>query len=151
MTLPGFHQLRKPCPCGCEHGRIDTRNGQDCVYCLNCSRWQYNAPKAETGRSVRSVKTTHEAISTSQRYRIIERSGRHCELCHKEAELHVGHIVSVERGHKVGMSDMEINSDENLMALCAECNLGMSSKPLPIRIYLQILRHRLESANEGAA
>jgi len=118
---------------------VITKNGQDCIVC-HCGRWQYNAPKTETGRVVRSVSTTHKAIKPKQRYRILERANRCCELCRKPNRgLHVGYAISVDDGHKAGLSDELINSDENLLALCDECNLGQGSLTLPIRILVGIL------------
>lgn len=111
----GLIALRKPCVrCKCTEGRIETRSGQDCVYCVGCDAWQYNAPKTETGRKQRSVSTTHEAIGPKLRSRIIDRANRRCERCGKPAEqaktgLHVGHVVSVADGHAYGLSDAEIN------------------------------------------
>jgi hypothetical protein len=141
--------MRKTCVCGSETGFIKTRSGQDCVFCSACSKWQYNAPKTETGRAARSVSTTHEAIKPKLRSRVIERANGRCERCGKPAELtqtglHVGHIVSVEAGHKYGLSDAEINNEENLIAECDECNLGHSSDALPIRMYMAILKKRIE-------
>ena len=132
--------MRNACAsCGGTNGEIITKNGQDCVVC-NCGRYQYNAPKTETGRSVRSVSTTHKAIKPKQRYRILERANRCCELCRKVGgELHVGHAISVEDGHSLSLPDELLNSDENLLALCGECNLGQGSLTLPIRILAGIL------------
>lgn len=143
--------MRQPCKkCGATHGSIETRNGQDCVFCGSCGAYAYCAPKTETGREVRTVKTTHAAITTSQRYRIIERAARRCELCGSAKDLHVGHIIKV--GHRMGLSDREINCDDNLLALCAECNLGMSDRPLPMKILVQLLRARYNlDGKEGAA
>jgi hypothetical protein len=148
--------LRKPCVCGGELGRIETKSGQDCVYCLSCGKWQYNAPKYETGRKARSVQTTHRNIKPKQRARIIERANRRCERCGRPAEfsvggLHVGHLMSVDAGHEYGLSDQEINHDENLIAECEECNLGHSSDCLPIRFYIAFLKKRIESVGTEAA
>jgi hypothetical protein len=142
--------LRNPCfRCGHGEGRIETRNGQDCVFCLGCDLHQYNARKTETGRKARSVSTTHDAIKPKLRSKIIDRANRRCERCGKPAEqaktgLHVGHVVSVADGHAYGLSDAEINSPENLIAECDECNLGHSSEPLPLRMYVAILTARLK-------
>jgi len=141
--------LRKRCVCGGENGRIQTRSGQDCVFCEACSKWQYNAPKVETGRAVRSVSTTHEAIKPAQRSRIIERANCRCERCGKPASksvtgLHVGHILSVAEAHKQGLEDSIINSDENLICECDECNLGHGKGVLPVRFLIALLVARTE-------
>lgn len=135
--------------CDCDDGYITTKNGQDCVYCVVCDRHQYNAPKTETGREQRSVSTTHEAIKPKQRSRIINRASARCELCGARGDLQVAHVVSVDSGHKLGLSDAILNSDENLIAACPECNLGMGKEPIPLRIMIPILKARYAFALEG--
>lgn len=138
-------EMRSACRwCDGTEGTIETKNGQDCVYCIKCQRFQYNAPKTETGRAVRSVSTTHAAIKPTQRFRILERSNRFCEICGRSGgQLHVGHAVSVADGHKVGLTDDILNSDENLLALCDECNLGQGRRTLPLRILAGLLLARV--------
>ncbi len=136
------HVLRRVCACGNEYGRIESRNGQDCVFCDKCSRWQYNAPKTETGRAIRSVTSVHNGIKPGQRARILMRSNGLCELCGKggeSAQLHVGHIISVDAGIANGLTELQLNDDENLCTLCAECNLGISSEPMPLKFVIRIL------------
>ena len=146
--------LRAPCAgCTSEVGYVLERNGQDTVRCVSCDRFQYNAPRTETGRAVRSVSTIHAAVRPKQRARIILRAGAKCETCGAAGRdgLHVGHIVSVEVGLNFGLSDDEINDDENLLALCAECNLGFGAEPMPLRVAISVLRARVAWArrNEG--
>lgn len=144
-------EMRSGCSaCGSQSGRIESRGGQDCVYC-DCGKFQYNAPKTETGRAVRSVSTTHEAIKPNQRYRILVRANHCCELCHKpNCNLHLSHAVSVVDGHTFGLPDIVINSDENLLALCEECNSGQGRSTLPLRILVGVLLARkLEPINGG--
>ena len=143
--------MRKACQCGESRGNIQTRSGQDCVYCL-CGKYQYNAPKTETGRAVRTVQTTHSLIKPSQRSRIIDRANSRCERCGKHAMqsstgLHVGHILSVAEGQANNLADDVINSDENLIAECDECNLGHGKGCLPVRFIVALLMAR--SANRG--
>jgi len=57
--------------------------------------------------------------------------------------LHVGHIISVKSGHDSGLTDQEINSDENMIAECDQCNLGHGSEPVPLRMYIAILMARM--------
>lgn len=143
------YHLRKPCPrCSGLTGRIETRGGQDCVFCTGCGKFQYNAPKTETGRKPRSVSTVHEAIKPKQRTRILVRAHGKCELCGSRGDLHVGHIISVDSGLKQGMAEAQLNDDENLLAMCPECNLGLGSEPLPMWLLMGILRARLDETNE---
>ena len=139
--------LRKSCHCGSDAGFMETRNGQDCVFCSQCKRYQYNAPKHETGRSVRSVSTVHALIKPKQRSRIIDRSNGRCERCGKSAVasitgLQVGHILSVDDGLKQELPTDIINSDDNLLAECDECNLGHGKGSLPIRLFVAMLMAR---------
>lgn len=77
-------EMRSSCrECGGELGRIDTRGGQDVVFCAGCGKWAgYNASKAETGREVRSLRTRGR-IKPKQRARILERDNATCVLCHR--------------------------------------------------------------------
>ncbi|MCA9179631.1 MAG: hypothetical protein KDB14_34485 [Planctomycetales bacterium] len=61
--------------------------------------------------------------------------------------LHVGHVVSVAEGRKVGLSDVELNSAENLIAMCEECNLGLGKETIPIKNYVAILMARFKEAD----
>lgn len=144
-------KMRASCRYGCEtdSGYIETKNGQDCVFCRKYRKHQYNAPKTETGRAARTVQTVHAAIKPNQRARILERANRHCELCGRQDELHVGHLLSVKAGLVDGLTELEINSDENLCAMCAECNLGLGKKPLPVRLMVALLMARTKHASES--
>lgn len=140
-------KMRAPCKYGCQggDGYIETKNGQDCVKCNECGRHQYNAPKTETGREARTVSTVHEAINPKMRYRVLERATGKCELCGKtDCNLHVGHLVSVDVGMREGMTDAEINSDENLCSMCDECNLGAGKTPIPLRLAIAMVLARLK-------
>ena len=140
---PSTFNLRKPCKyCSGLSGRIETKGGQDCVYCF-CGKHQYNAPKRETGRETRSVKTTRIEISTTQRYQVMERANRTCELCNKrDCNIHVDHALSIDAARAQGLDETVYNSNENLIALCEECNLGKSNMALPVRILIGILMAR---------
>jgi hypothetical protein len=42
------HAMRVPCShCGSGSGFIEMRNGQACIFCACCGKWNYNAPKTE--------------------------------------------------------------------------------------------------------
>lgn len=146
-------ELRKQCQhCDCSTGFIETRNGQDCVFCDVCKRHQYNAPKSETGRQSRSVSTSRVGIKPGQRSRIIDRANSRCERCGKHAAasetgLHVGHILSVKDASTNNVGDEIVNSDENLIAECDECNLGHGKGCLPVRFVVALLYARMQ--NDG--
>lgn len=127
--------MRAPCPrCGGDGGILATVNGQDTVRCAECKRFCYNAPRTETGREARSLRTRTD-IRPSQRTRILVRDNSTCVLCHRsDVDLEAGHLISVHDGHKLGMSDADLNSDDNLAAMCAVCNSGLSSESLPPRL-----------------
>lgn len=143
-------EMRDPCAdCGNTTGVVVERNGQDTVRCEACNRFSYNAPRVETGRAQRSVSTVHAAIKPKQRMRILERAGAKCEVCGARGNLHVGHICGVAAGLAYGVSEKLLNDDENLMALCEECNLGQGAAPMSLPLALAIIRCRV-SFRDGA-
>lgn len=71
------------------------------------------------------------------------RASSKCEVCGARDRLHVGHIVSVEVGLHFGLTEVELNDDENLLCLCEECNLGMGAEPMPMRVAIVVLRARI--------
>lgn len=137
-------QMREPCKnCGAEEGRIETRSGQDCVFCIKCGRHAYNAPRSETGRAVRSLRTRPD-IKPSQRSRIIDRDGGRCVVCHHaDRPIDIAHLVSVDDGERLGMTEVELYDDENLVAMCAPCNSGYGAVSVNPRIVLLLVRARI--------
>lgn len=151
---PFSREMRAPCKygCDCTLGNFTTTNGQDVVRCCNCGKAQYNAPKTETGRAVRSVSTTHAALRPKMKVAILERANGRCEMCGNgppKSNLHVGHIISVKLGMD-DMTDAELNDEENLVCLCDECNLGMGDEPLPLRFMMKLVRARIMHRQETA-
>jgi 5-methylcytosine-specific restriction endonuclease McrA len=127
------YKMREPCRgCGCEFGTVTETGAQDVVRCLDCKRFCYNAPRTETGKKTRTVQTVHESIKPKQRARIIEAATGRCQLCGKGPEsgaaMHVSHLVSVKQGLESGLTELELNSDENLVCACDECNLGLGRR-----------------------
>src|SRR3954468_3197856 len=117
------------------------QKGQDTVRCAECDRFCYNAPRSETGREARSLRT-RPTIRPSQRTRILMRDKGACVLCHPN----VGHFISVYDGQKLGLSDGELASDDNLAAMCAACNSGLSTESLPPRLLAAALWARANGA-----
>lgn len=149
------HQMRSPCQrCQNLEGRIEEKGGQDCVYCNRCGKHCYNAPRTETGRAARTVTTVHNGIKPQQRTRILLRSTSHCELCGKsavDANLHVGHLLSVKDGIRQGLTEMELNHDDNLAAMCDECNLGLGEQTVPLRLVVAIVLARARNVKRESA
>lgn len=138
------HPLRKPCVrCGEVRGRIEPTNGQDVLRCLN-GHFQYNAPKTETGREVRSISSVRHT-APSQRYRLLERAHGKCELCSSPFDLHIAHFLSIKDGFDF-LTDVQIESDENKAVLCAECNLGESHRSMPLWLIAGILYKRAKAS-----
>ena len=82
--------------------------------------------------------------SPSQRTRVLVRDNGACVLCHRsDVPLDLGHLISVHDGHTLGLSDAELANDENLAAMCAACNSGISSESLPPRLLAAALWARL--------
>lgn len=142
-------EMRQSCPrCRGPYGRVEKRNGQACVFCATpgCGAWVYNAPRTETGEKPRSVSTVHDGIKPKARARIILRANGHCELCGADASvspLHVGHLISVQDGVAEGLTDEQINHQENLAAMCDQCNLGLGDTSVPLRMLYRITALRL--------
>ena len=95
------------------------------------------------------VKRNGQTIKSSvkQRARIIDRATGHCELCGKRGNLHVGHLLSVKVGLDGGLTETELNSDENLCAQCDECNLGQGKLPMSLRLAVMLLKARCRLGN----
>lgn len=147
MAVAGY-QMRVPCPaCGHQLGVVQEKNGQDTVRCAKCNRHCYNAPRVETGREQRTVTTVHNGIKPKQRARILSRASARCEVCGARGNLHVGHIVSVDAGLRAGLTERELNDDENLLCQCEECNLGWGKEPMPLRLAVVVLRARISWRN----
>jgi hypothetical protein len=135
--------MREPCPaCDCLEGTLITKNGQDVMLCGDCRVYCYNAPRTETGREPRSLRT-RPTIRPGQRARILMLDNSTCVLCHRnDLPLDIGHLVSVHDGREMSLTDAELNSDENLAAMCSPCNSGVGRERLPLRIVVAVLRAR---------
>lgn len=150
---PPFRMSRECKACGGTEGRIAPTNGQNVVYCLGCGAYVYSAGKVETGQRIRSVSTVHAAITPKKRARVLERATGRCELCGRSGDgtvLHVGHLLSVARGIDQGLTEIELNDEENLCAMCEECNLGIGRDVVPLRLVIAISMARLRRNSEVA-
>jgi 5-methylcytosine-specific restriction endonuclease McrA len=77
--------------------------------------------KLETGNDYYEIRQTGRATSKRQRFRILQRDGFRCQKCGRSPKdhnviLHVDHKIAYSRGGET--------VDENLEALCIDCNLG---------------------------
>lgn len=142
------YQLDLPCGCGASLA-IARPNGPHWeARCGTCDRHLKFVSKAELGIKPITAKVIHEGITKGQRLRLLLRANCRCELCGariEEGNFHASHIVPVEYGVKQGLSPSEVNSDENLMALCAPCNQGMSKMVLPLRTMVMVLFARTQT------
>lgn len=150
-------EMRAPCStCGETAGRVVTKNGQDTVRCKACDKYAgYNLPKRESGKPQRSIRS-RKAFSPSERAAILLRDGFQCVLCRRTestAILNIGHLISVDVGLRIGMTEDEVNDDENLAAMCEECNSGLSEQPIPLPTAVWIVRARISWRNskDGAS
>lgn len=128
-------------------GTMQSVNGQDVVRCARCGRHCYNAPRSETGKPQRHVRSRPD-LKLGQRERILTRDGNRCLLCgigpDHGAILHVSHAMSVEDGRRLGVEDEVLFDDDNLFASCEECNLSMGAESVPARIFLRLIHARLK-------
>lgn len=146
-TKKDIYVMREPCRWCLKDGvgevlsgSISNVNGQDVVRCSRCERQCYNAPRAETGKPQRNVRSRPE-LSFGQRERILQRDGAQCFLCKRaDGILHVAHVLSVADGRAQGVEDEVLFHDLNLITACEECNLGMGSLSLQPRIWLALIK-----------
>ena len=152
VSEPRLHNLRATCPvCGYDQGVIEYRNGQDTVFCDCCRKFQYNAPKTETGREAHTMRTVHAGITASRQDRIFRRDEFRCLICGRgradDMNLTIAHILSVNEGLALAekgwpLTEYEVNNDANLMTLCETCNSGQSQRSLEPWLYAALLwRH----------
>ena len=143
LRAGGKPYAARPCRwCGSTDGILLENNGQNTVYCGECGKHSYNAPKTETGQRPRSVRTVRSRIKPSQQARIFDRDQGRCVLCGAREELTIGHLLSVEEAYEMGEVGPELHDDANLAAMCEACNLGLGRHSVSPRTYAVIM-HRL--------
>jgi hypothetical protein len=54
--------------------------------------------------------------------------------------LELGHIISVHEGRAHGLTDAELFHDDNLVAMCSQCNSGQGSATMPLPFLVAVLR-----------
>lgn len=129
--------------CGSDNVHIKPTNGQDVVRCLDGCGYSHCAPRTETGREVRSLRTRPQ-IKPKVRARILDRDNGTCIICHRsDLPLDAGHLISVDEGRELGMTDVELYDEENLAAMCNACNSGYGTTSINPRILLGLIRTRI--------
>lgn len=116
--------------------------------CPKCGKYIKFVSRASLGLDPVTVTTNRDGIKPKKRARILDRASNRCEFCGKaatDAELHVGHLVSVKDGTAHGLTFDQINDDENLAAMCAECNLGLGRSTVSLRFAISLLMARIGS------
>lgn len=147
MTVKGeqLFEMRKPCgDCGFAQGFAREVSGQDVIRCGNCGRHCYNRPKAESGKPRRSVR--RDNLDPARRKAILDRDSWRCIVCGAGSDqghnLHIDHAICVVDGLNLGLTEGELNSDENLVTLCESCNLGKGRKPIELRLLVAVMKRR---------
>lgn len=136
------HRPRDPCPrCNASEAVLITKGHQDTLRCARCDRFLYNAPRTETGTKPRTVKTLRRSIRPKQQARILNRDRGRCVLCGSTEDLTIAHLLSIEHGAELGVSERHLYDDANLAAMCEACNLGLRHGPRSVtpRTYLVIM------------
>lgn len=82
-------------------------NGQDVVRRQRCDRYAYCAPRVETRRPVRTVRTRPD-ISPSQRAHPDERCAYVHGVSRDGRAATRRHLLSVEEGRKLGATDAKV-------------------------------------------
>src|SRR3954453_11738916 len=79
-------------------------------------------------------------IPPSQRQRILVRDKRTCFVCGRsDRPTDVSHIISLRDGRTYRLSEAQLFHDENLAAICAECNSGQGSERFPLPFFMAVL------------
>ena len=147
FPLPdGLRKTHSPCrKCGGTEG-FYVMHGPNAVVFCNCGASAlYCAGRSEIGLAPRSKRGNHPSFSSATRSRILERDRWTCQECGgrpPDVMLEVGHLVSNSEGKAMGMSDGELYADDNLYAVCQECNAGRSTRSVPGVMVLRLMRAR---------
>jgi ribosomal protein S27E len=146
VAPPKPYTSRVSCPdCHTDEAVIQSRNGQATVRCAICDKHLYNAPRTETGERQRDSSTVRKGIKPSQQARVLDRDHGRCVLCGRAAGeddgviVRLGHLVSVEDGLALGLTDDEINDDANLAAMCEACDAGLNRRSVSAATLARLL------------
>lgn len=115
--------------------------GKAGTFCSICDGSQLRGGRVRD--TADSGRTTGGGIGPAQRARILMRD-RHCVLCGRQDSLQIGHLLSMAAGLRAGLSESQLDSDENLAALCPACNLGIEDVAMPLWVVVPLLRARTQ-------
>ena len=158
-------RLDPPCPCGGELGWIENVDGPLVLYCNDCgeplaSPGDKGLQELAEGSGILAglaqqplfefpadptlpSRTSRRAIPVRLRTEVLMRANFRCEWClTSTAGLQIGHILSVRDGHALGVPAELLNSFDNLMVQCEDCNQGLGGESMPTWIVARILHAR---------
>jgi 5-methylcytosine-specific restriction endonuclease McrA len=143
------YEMRTPCgKCGNRYGTITTKHLQDVVNCAVCGTYAYCAPRVETGRAQRTLRTRPD-IAPSRRWRILETHDHKCVGCGASGDLQLDHLISRSDADAHGFLDSIIDSDDNLAPMCPECNSGKRpTGSASIRLMYRLLTIKAKAAGQ---
>lgn len=150
VSPPATIRMRAFCEnCGGQSGTVTDRNGQNVVNCAGCGRYQYCAPKRETGQRPMNLQE-RIGVKPSVRARILRDWDHRCAYCGTDAfqtngGLHLAHLIDRQDAHRYGLLDELIDDPVNLVPACAACNLGertLGPKQLRLIVRFLVISHR---------
>jgi 5-methylcytosine-specific restriction endonuclease McrA len=89
-----------------------------------------------------SIAANRAGLRPTQQARVLDRDHRCCVICGRSAtelRLTVAHLVSVDDGRALGLTDDEINDDMNLAAMCEACNSGFNRRSVSAATLARLL------------
>lgn len=145
--------MREPCfHCGYPNGRVKPTNGQDVVRCSRCVEWAYNRPHSESGKPTTSTRSNPK-IKPGQKARVLAHHGHQCVSCGRSPAAHgvvldIDHMLPVALAKKHGVYDEAIESEWNLVPVCAECNRGKQDdlNAVSVQLIYRVLRMKATKA-----
>lgn len=98
----------------------------------------------------RPSSTERKKLKAGVRTRVSMRARRRCEICgvgqsDGEPPLEFGHVLSLEDGLRLGFAAQLLNSEENIVMECFDCNRGHGRETLPLWLVAGIFKARTEN------
>ncbi len=143
VSFPIPHYLmRKPCyHCGSEYGEVTNVGYSYPCRCERCGRYQYHVPKADLGLGPRRIR---RPVMLKTRTDVLVRANGMCEICGAKEDVEVGHILSRKHCQQWDIPPELWDHPDNLIAMCKPCNLGLSERDLPLKLFVAILLRRVD-------